>query len=367
MALWTMNDEEAGKPKYLSDNLVNGQTVSDKDATVGVDVAEAQNPTNRAKGIKTPGWTKYVTYVDAQGRTRNKAEILVAAGGNMTGDGDGAGIDIGTGGGGPSIAYPVDFTYAAQGSAYDGGYAFTPDGTQFTYNVMGTVYTYTLSTPWDVSTMSGTPIGNFGMNVYAAGIRPGIVWGSDGLSLQFSNSFMGMYAKPAKVTLTTPYDVNTINGFVEGSLTLANANCNGPSFSADGLTAYTCANGDVYQYALAVAFDWTTATTMTGSYNLTGNLGLYNVPGQIAIAPGGLVGVTYQSGAGYNGVITQFELSVPYDITSINAGTALHSSLTAGITYVSFGGLTVNPAFDKVYVGGTPNMMNFYAYEYNIV
>lgn len=45
---------------------------------VGVDVTEAQVAANRAKGIKTPGWTIYQTYTDSAGKTRNKAEILVA-------------------------------------------------------------------------------------------------------------------------------------------------------------------------------------------------------------------------------------------------------------------------------------------------
>lgn len=80
-----MTDEEAGKPKYLSDELRNEQTVSDKDSTVGVDVTEAGVSTNREKGIKTPGWVQYRTYTDAQGNTRHKAEVLVA-GSSMSGD-----------------------------------------------------------------------------------------------------------------------------------------------------------------------------------------------------------------------------------------------------------------------------------------
>ena len=78
MPLWTKTDNDAGKPKYLSDELRNDQEVSDKDATIGVSNQEAINAANIAKGIKTPGWTLYTTYTDAQGNTRNKAEVLVA-------------------------------------------------------------------------------------------------------------------------------------------------------------------------------------------------------------------------------------------------------------------------------------------------
>lgn len=43
---------------------------------VFVDVTEAAS--NRKKGLKTGGWTKYTTYVDGLGNTRHKSEVLVA-------------------------------------------------------------------------------------------------------------------------------------------------------------------------------------------------------------------------------------------------------------------------------------------------
>ena len=85
MALWGMTDQLADKPKYLSDTLRNSQSVSDLDATYGVNPTEAAVASNKAKGITTPGWTQYRTYTDAQGNTRHKAEVLVAAG-SMSGD-----------------------------------------------------------------------------------------------------------------------------------------------------------------------------------------------------------------------------------------------------------------------------------------
>lgn len=85
MSLWTMTDEEAGKPKYLSDTLRNGQSVSDLDATFGVAGTEEAVTANKAKGIQHPGWVTVRTYTDAQGNTRYKSETLVAAG-SMTGD-----------------------------------------------------------------------------------------------------------------------------------------------------------------------------------------------------------------------------------------------------------------------------------------
>jgi hypothetical protein len=48
---------------------------------VGVDITEAKVATNIAKGITTPGWTRFKTYTDAQGNTRRKVEVLVAGNG----------------------------------------------------------------------------------------------------------------------------------------------------------------------------------------------------------------------------------------------------------------------------------------------
>ena len=78
MSLWTTTDNAGGKPKYLN--------ASEKTATVGVSVAEAQLANNRAAGIKTPGWNTTLTYTDSDGNTRNKTEVLVAFGGNITSD-----------------------------------------------------------------------------------------------------------------------------------------------------------------------------------------------------------------------------------------------------------------------------------------
>jgi uncharacterized protein YheU (UPF0270 family) len=75
-----MTNDDAGKPKYLSDELRNTQTVSDKDATIGISETEALDADSAAKGLRTPGWVTYTTYTDSNGNVRHKSEVLVAAG-----------------------------------------------------------------------------------------------------------------------------------------------------------------------------------------------------------------------------------------------------------------------------------------------
>lgn len=80
MTLWSNVDNEAGKPKYLSDSLVNDQTVSDLDSTVGVDAAEVAN----VPSAQHSGWVK-ITEGSGGRAGRVFSETLVAMG-SLTGD-----------------------------------------------------------------------------------------------------------------------------------------------------------------------------------------------------------------------------------------------------------------------------------------
>jgi len=164
MALWSMTDEEAGKPKYLND--------ADKASTIGVDAAEAATSGAKSKGINTPGWVKYTTYTDAQGNTRNKSEVLVAAG-SMATDGT-AGIDddlnpvtattftqmvdysnISFAGMSPVSSAAVDFNGMSPAMiTYITGLAV---GSPFsaTYSIMGTEYTVTGTLATQITDMAG--------------------------------------------------------------------------------------------------------------------------------------------------------------------------------------------------------------------
>lgn len=61
---------------------------ADLSKVYGISTGEAQNATNKAKGIVTPGWVRYETYNNVGGITRNKTETLVA-GKFIAGDADG--------------------------------------------------------------------------------------------------------------------------------------------------------------------------------------------------------------------------------------------------------------------------------------
>lgn len=127
MGLWTMTDSAAGKPKNLSS--------AEKAVTFGIDATEAAVTANKAKGINTPGWVKYTTYTDAQGATRHKAEVLVAAG-SMGGDNDTIDPDpvvtIGTQPLAASVTSPASATFTVAATATRGAtptyqWSYSPD------------------------------------------------------------------------------------------------------------------------------------------------------------------------------------------------------------------------------------------------
>jgi hypothetical protein len=77
MAQWGKTDTLADAPKYLSTEADQPNKSHDKDNAVFVDLTEASVASNRAKGLKTPGWNLYHTYTTADGRTRHITESLV--------------------------------------------------------------------------------------------------------------------------------------------------------------------------------------------------------------------------------------------------------------------------------------------------
>jgi hypothetical protein len=137
-----MTDEEAGKPKYLSDTLRNDQTVSDKDATIGIDATEAAASGSIAKGLGTPGWVRYTTYTDSNGNTRHKSEVLVAAG-SMATDGTTTLVD------------DLNVSSGAPSSPPSGGAPSSPPSSGTTY------------TGWTSGANQGVVLSGTQLNLYA--------------------------------------------------------------------------------------------------------------------------------------------------------------------------------------------------------
>lgn len=67
-------------PVYVTAEEISSNNI------IGVDTTEAGITANKARGINTPGWTKYVTYTDMHGNTRYKTEPLVVMSAGVSSD-----------------------------------------------------------------------------------------------------------------------------------------------------------------------------------------------------------------------------------------------------------------------------------------
>lgn len=78
MPLWGKEDNANSVPKHLSTSNDVTRFGQSQDHAVFVDTEEAGVESNRAKGLKTPGWNLFRTYTDANGNTRRRVENLVS-------------------------------------------------------------------------------------------------------------------------------------------------------------------------------------------------------------------------------------------------------------------------------------------------
>lgn len=92
------DDDELSLMNVYAGSTATGLTVTareqpaytpdaEREIILGVDVTEASQLENKAKGVTTPGWGKYATYTDAAGNVRHKFESLVAMS-SITADAD---------------------------------------------------------------------------------------------------------------------------------------------------------------------------------------------------------------------------------------------------------------------------------------
>lgn len=81
MSLWGKYNNIEALPKYLIDGDTINESVSTPDyygLTPQLDSDNAiYTEKNKAIGIHSPGWAQHITYIDANGNTRHRSELLV--------------------------------------------------------------------------------------------------------------------------------------------------------------------------------------------------------------------------------------------------------------------------------------------------
>lgn len=155
---------------------------------------------------------------------------------------------------------------------------FKPDGSKvfFAYD-NGTIETFSLSTPWDISTAttdtksfdytSQFTVGGGGVTVTA------VRFSSDGTKMILFGGFGT--AKACEYTLSTAWDVTSATYVDSVSFTLSSTLTSG-AFTSDGLVMFVSSDADkgtVLQYNLTTAWDISTATLFKTKTNLSENTG----------------------------------------------------------------------------------------------
>lgn len=217
---------------------------------------------------------------------------------------------------GGSVGYDISAaTYDAVSlsvAAQDGqpqGLTFKPDGTKMYVagGVYDRVYQYSMSNSYDLSTASYDSV-FFNFNTQDAAPR-GITFNTDGTSLYMVG---GVNIAVFQYTLSTAYDVSSLSyAFRSVSVSSQDTLPNDVKFNPDGTKMYMVGqNSDsVYQYSLSTSFDVSTASYDSVSFSVASQL---SAPRGLSFNDDGskfyVVGVTSS--------VHQYSMSTPYDLST---------------------------------------------------
>jgi sugar lactone lactonase YvrE len=225
-----------------------------------------------------------------------------------------------------SLSTPYDITTASYDSksfavtsqdATPRGLEVKPDGTKLYIagDTNNTVYEYNLSTAWDISTASYSS-NSFSVNSQISATSFNAVsFKSDGTSFYALAQGTGIY----QYDLTTAWDVSTAS-YVSKSLTTSSQDTQvlDMEFATDGTKVYISggANDTVFQYNLSTAWDLSTASYSSISFSITSQA---TAPNGIAISDSGK---KMYIGDSDTDVVYQYSISATTYITTFDCENA---------------------------------------------
>ena len=238
----------------------------------------------------------------------------------------------------------VSFSVAAQDGAPH-GLAFSNDGSKMYMvgSANDSVYQYTLSTPFDLSTAS---YDNVSFSVTGQDTKPfDIVFNNDGSKMYIVGSYNDLVFQ---YTLSTPFDLSTASyDSVSFSVSGQDATPYGIAFKNDGSKMYMVGSSEsVFQYTLSSPFDLSTASYNNVSFDVSAQ---DTQPVSIAFNNDGskmyMVGNASES-------VFQYSLSTPFDPStasydSVSFSVAGQDTQPYGIAFSNDG--------SKMYVVGNTN------------
>lgn len=213
-----------------------------------------------------------------------------------------------------------------------------------------TVYQYTLSTAWDVSTAS---YASKSFSVSSQSTHPeGLFFKSDGTKMYISSLTP---VRMFQYSLSTAWDVSTASyDSVSFDPTTQDSTPEDFHFSYDGTKMYIPGDGNdtLYQYTLSTAWNLSTASYASKSFSVASQT---TGPFALSLSPGG--SKAYVMG---NSSYLQYTLSTPFDIS-----TASYDNVSFSISSQDseMEGLFLKPDGTKMYTSGS---LNDRIYQYSI-
>jgi hypothetical protein len=210
-----------------------------------------------------------------------------------------------------------------------------------------TVYQFSLSTAYDI-TASSLSYDDVSFNINGGGVLASapfsMKWNNDGTKLFVLN----MNSKVFEYVLSTAYDVSTMSyNNVVFSTASEDSSIRGFGFSNDGTKMFLGGGSNpekIYMYNLSSAWDLSTASYSNTSYTYP----ISGAPGDIIFNSNGskMFVMTYSVG------IREFELSTPYDITTVGT---YSQTLSTGPQESQAYSFTFNGDMSKIYLIGAAN------------
>jgi hypothetical protein len=128
------------------------------------------------------------------------------------------------------------------------------------------VHQFSMSTPWDLSTLSF--VRSYTIGAATNGRNPQSVWFSpDGSAFFTASAYLDTVRK---YSCPTPWDISTATETQTLSVATQTGSPIGAVFSLDGTKVYVNAGSAIYQYVLGTAWDLTTGSYDNKSFSFTG-------------------------------------------------------------------------------------------------
>jgi len=258
----------------------------------------------------------------------------------VTGASVAAGYDL------ANAVYDSKSFYAGTQDGNPQGLAFSPDGIKMYVSgeLSDYVYQYTLSTAWDVSTASYDSVS---FDPTAQGLNPYCIrFKSDGTSL-----FILLNSQDTifQYTLSTAWDLSTASYASKGfSVSTQESNPTGMSFANNGTKLYVIGNTNdtVYEYTLSAAWDISTASYTGNSFSVATQDGLMFSVFMLED------GTKMLTGGFGSDAIYQYSLSTAYDVSTASYDGV---SFGVSGQLPNLFEITFKPDGTKMYVCGSSN------------